>query len=74
MQPTAELLGSIPGGVKVKTIDFANSNPALAGYIDGWEVINSQIVPAGEHTYLVFTLKTEVNIPDSPSGEIHSRP
>jgi len=68
MQPTADLLGQDPGGVKVMTVNFTGSLPALAEYVDGWEVINSQIVPAGEYTYLTLMLRTDVAVPDSPGA------
>jgi len=60
MQSTAELLGAVPNGVNVRTIDFLSSVPQLAEHVDGWEVINAQIVPAGEFSYLVLFLATVV--------------
>jgi len=60
MFPTVELLGSVPGGVHIRTIDFTESVPGLAEHMDGWDVINSQMMPAGDFTYLVFFLQTSV--------------
>ena len=60
MFPTTELLGAVPNGVHIRTIDFTQSVPGLAEHMDGWEVINSQMMPAGDFTYLVFFLRTAV--------------
>jgi len=64
MFPTAELLGSVPSGVHVRTIDFTSSVPTLAEHVDGWDLVNSQIVP-GENgfSYLVLFLRTQVDRP-----------
>jgi hypothetical protein len=67
MQPTTALLGEVPGGVKSSTLDLASSVPELAEHLDGWDVINSQIIPAGEFSYLVLTLRTSVGPIEVPT-------
>ncbi|KAM9867059.1 hypothetical protein ACIFOC_00381 [Leucobacter aridicollis] len=55
-------LAAPPGQAKSLTIDFLSSVPELAENMDGWEVINSQIVPAGENVILTFFLKTDLDV------------
>lgn len=61
MGKTTDLLGATPNGVQVQTIDFLTSVPQLAEHIDGWDIINAQIVPMGEYSYLVLFLQTSVS-------------
>lgn len=61
-QPVTVLTDGVVGNAKSLTIDFAESDPALAESMDGWEVINSQIIPAGETVLITFTLRTKVNV------------
>jgi len=63
MSTTQEILGIVPGGVQIRTIDFASSIPELAEHVDGWEVINVQLVPAGEFAYLVLFLRSLAGLP-----------
>lgn len=69
-QPTSAFFHPEAGAVKIQTISFAGSLPQLAEYMDGWTVVNSQLVPAGELTYLSFTLKLDPVVPDSPVGAV----
>ncbi|CED90292.1 hypothetical protein [Actinomyces succiniciruminis] len=68
-QPTATLLGADgPGGVSIQTISFTKSIPQLAEYMDGWEVVSHQVVPAGDLCFLTLLLKTTTTIPDDLSA------
>ncbi|AIV40339.1 hypothetical protein [Curtobacterium sp. MR_MD2014] len=62
MSTAQELLGLTPGGVQIRTIDFTSSIPELAEHVDGWEVVNAQVVPAGEYAYLVMFLRTTASV------------
>lgn len=65
-QPVSALTDGSVGCTTSLTVDFVKSVPELAEYMDGWEVINAQIVPAGENVLLTFFLRTQVN-PDQIS-------
>lgn len=70
MQPASFILGNEPGAVSSKTIGFDGSAPELAEHMDGWEVINGQIVPAGENVYVVYFLRTKVEVNDFTTSEL----
>lgn len=55
--PTAEILPLVTD-VKIRTIDFTNSHPQLAEHMDGWEVINTQVIPMGEFTVVIYSMRT----------------
>ena len=57
-----------PGSVQIQTIDFGGSLPKLSEYMDGWEVVSHQVVPAGEICFLTMFLKTTVDVPNDLSG------
>lgn len=66
-QPATALIPPNPGDAKSLTIDLANSDPTVAEHMDGWTVVNTQIVPiSGEEILIIFTLTTNVNVPESP--------
>lgn len=61
-QPQSTLIPPESGGAKVSTIDFLGSVPGLAENMDGWEVVNSQVVPIGEEILLVLLLKMDLRV------------
>lgn len=66
-QPATALIPPNPGDAKSLTIDLINSDPNVAAQMDGWKVVNTQVVPiSGEEILIIFTLTTEVNVPESP--------
>lgn len=67
-QPAGKVFPAL-GTVSSLTVDFTDSIPELAEHMDGWEVINSQVVPAGEVVYLTFFLRTEVRVDSLPVVE-----
>lgn len=60
-QPTSTVFPSAVPGASALTLDLAGSIPEVAEHMDGWDVVNTQVLPNGEVTYLVFTLRTEVS-------------
>ncbi|WP_159794443.1 hypothetical protein [Puerhibacterium puerhi] len=60
--PASQLLPPV-GTVNVRTIDFAGSIPELAEHMDGWEVINTQLIPGGDVIYVTYSLRTNVAVP-----------
>lgn len=66
-QPATALIPGRTGDAKSLTVDLANSDPMVAEQMDGWTVVNTQVVPiSGEEILIIFTLTTNVNIPDEP--------
>lgn len=57
-----------PGSVQIQTIDFGGSIPELSEYVDGWEVVSHQVVPAGGICFLTMFLRTSVDVPNDLSG------
>lgn len=69
-QPANALIPPNTGDAKSLTIDLINSDPNVAAQMDGWDVVNTQVVPiSGEEILIIFTLTTKVNVPGSNSGE-----
>lgn len=63
-QPATALIPANTGDAKSLTIDLINSDPNVAQQMDGWDVVNTQIVPiSGEEILIIFTLTTKVNVP-----------
>ena len=62
-QPVSAIAGPV-GTVRSTTIDFLGSVPELSEQMDGWEIVNSQIIPAGDTVLLTFFLRTTVNAGD----------
>lgn len=60
-QPATTIFPTELGGVTSATVDFVGSDPQLAAHMDGWEVINSQVILSGDTAYLIFTLKTSLD-------------
>lgn len=68
-QPATALIPPNPGDAKSLTIDLVNSDPTVAEHMDGWEVVNTQIVPLADgEIMIVFTLTTKVNVPEEGAG------
>lgn len=64
-QPATALIPAEPGAATALTLDLLNSTPEVAAQMDGWDVVNTQIVPiSGEEILIIFTLTTKVNVPD----------
>lgn len=69
-QPATALIPPEAGAAKSLTLDLVNSVPEISEQMDGWDVVNTQIVPiSGEEILIIFTLTTKVNVPDGTGGE-----
>lgn len=68
-QPATALIPANTGDAKSLTVDLVESDPLVAEQMDGWDVVNTQIVPiSGEEILIIFTLTTKVNVPEN--GEV----
>ena len=65
-QPLEKLIPARIGEVRGNTINFGESIPELAPYMDGWDVVNTQIIPMEDSFLWVFTLRLEVKAPEWP--------
>lgn len=67
-QPTSALIHSDPNGARALTLDLLNSAPEIAEQMDGWDVVNTQVLPLGtEEVVIIFTLTTKVGLPEDES-------
>ena len=62
-QPTSKLVPGTPDGITRLDLDFIQSIPEMAESMDGWEVINSQVMPLGtDELLLILFLRTSVDV------------
>lgn len=65
-QAASKVVPAMNDAVTVLTIDLLGSVPELAEHMDGWEVVNFQIIPVDSDVLLSILLKTEVGLVDGP--------
>lgn len=58
-QPASKLVPDSDGAVTALTVDFLGSIPELAEHMDGWEVVNFQLVPFDQSVLLVLLLRAQ---------------
>ena len=69
-QPAAKLIPQ-PDSVARLDVDFANSIPELAESFDGWELVDTQLIPFEGDVLIFCTLQMVATAPESPGGIPH---